>query len=288
MSNLIGRRRGNKSSKPALLTSCPTAFTMIELLVVVATLAVLAAMLLPALAGTQSQSKVTACSARFRQWAVSHNLYANDNQGWLPSFTPYGGGDLAWNVGTNMCSALYPYGMNVPDYFCPVRPNQWDAVNEWAQTELGHPIQGVNELTQYWRQFYSLELTLNDNYWVPRGTGGGTTSFPTDYSHSAFPPAWLKTGNPTSLTYGWPQRLHDIAASQVPFVSDSAGSGQGVGLNSPYPGSSFVTNIAPNTAHFVNGTLLGVNLAFADGRVENHTPSQMRAVYLSGPLYWFY
>ncbi len=62
-----------------------TAFTVVELLVVIVTLAVLAAMLLPALAGTQSQSKVTACNARFRQWSASANLYANDNRGWLPS-----------------------------------------------------------------------------------------------------------------------------------------------------------------------------------------------------------
>ncbi len=183
VSDLIGRRRGNESPSPALPTSCPTAFTVIELLVVIATMAVLAAMLLPALAGTQSQSKVTACTARFRQWAVSANLYANDNRSWLPSFTPYGGGDLAWNVGTNMCNALYPYGMNVPDYFCPMRPNQWDAANAWGQATLGHPIQGIDELTQYWRQSYPLELTLNDNYWVPRNAGTGTIPF----SHRLFP-----------------------------------------------------------------------------------------------------
>ncbi|HLX96431.1 MAG TPA: prepilin-type N-terminal cleavage/methylation domain-containing protein [Verrucomicrobiae bacterium] len=269
------------------------AFTLIELLVVIATLAVLAAMLLPALAGTQSQSKVTACTARFRQWAVSANLYANDNRGWLPSFNPVGGGEYARDVGTNMLNALYAYGMNVPDWFCPMRPNQWDAANQWVQQNAPLPsILNINLLTSYFSRNFPLEFELNDNYWVPRSQSG--TSFPVDFSGrpQTIWPIWLKNQPtlPTSAIYGWPQRLHDIAASQVPFVSDSAGSAQFGGLNSPYPASSYVTNIAPNTAHFVNGTLIGVNLAFADGHVEGHDPSQMRAVYassLTGP-FWFY
>jgi len=85
--------------------------------------------------------------------------------------------------------------------------------------------------------------------------------------------------------------LHDLAAPYVPFVSDKAGSGNslGSGLNSPVVGTA-PSDISPNTAHFVNGTLLGVNLAFADGHVSSHSPSQICCVYLSsgsGP-YWFY
>ncbi|HLX96433.1 MAG TPA: hypothetical protein VKU37_11880 [Verrucomicrobiae bacterium] len=290
-SDLICGRRGDEASRPALPTSCPTAFTVIELLVVIATLAILAAMLLPALAGTQSQSKVTACTARFRQWAVSHNLYANDNRGWLPSLVPQGGGALAWDVGLNLCNTLYPYGMDVPDWFCPMRPNQWDAANAWGRTILGHPIQNGNDLTKYFSHNYPQECVINDNYWVPRASSpAGIGIFPIDYSGrpQTIWPVWLKQGMPTSAIYGWAQRLHDIAASQVPFVSDSAGSGNSGGLLSTYPASPSVTNISPNTAHFVNGTLIGVNLAFADGHVASHSPSQMRTVYYNGASYWFY
>jgi len=273
-----------------------TAFTLIELLVVIATIMVLAVMLLPALAGTQSQSKVTACEARFRQWAASANLYANDNRSWLPSFNTFGGGEFARSVGTNICNALYPYGMDVPVWFCPMRPAELDAANYWAQFGglygggLGHPIHNSIELTEYFNHSYVGECFLNDNYWAPRSQGG--TSFPVDYSHlpQVIWPTWLKNQPtlPTSVIYGWPQRLHDRTAPYVPFVSDLAGSGQGGGLNSPYPGSPSVTNISPNTAHFINGTLIGVNMAFADGRVASHTPDQMRCVYHSATDYWFY
>lgn len=269
------------------------AFTLIELLVVLATMAVLAVMLLPALAGTQTQSKATACSARYRQWAASANLYANDNRGWLPTFNPYGGGSFAWDVGTNMLNALLPYGMDVPDYFCPMRPAQWDAANQWVQTHAPPPpplaIQNINSLRRYFSRNFPGECQINDNYWVPRSNNGGSTTFPVDYSHKPLKPPWASVSNPpTSSIYGWPQRLHDIAVPYVPFVSDAAGSGQSSGLNSPYPASPYITNLAPNTAHFVNGTLIGVNCAYADGHVASHTPDQMRTAYSQGISFWFY
>ncbi len=280
----------NRLSIPDVSVSWQAAFTLTELLVVIATMAILAVMLLPALAGTLVQSKTTACEARYRQWAASANLYANDHQGWLPTFNPSGGGAFAWDVGTGMLNALYPYGMDVPDYFCPMRPAAWDAANAWGRANLGHPIHNTIELTSYFRRIFANECEINDNYWVPRLNGGGPLAslFPPDYSHLPFPPVFIKAGNPTCLTYGWPQRLHDVAVPYVPFVSDLAASGQGNGFISPLPASTNVTNLSPNTAHFVNGTLIGVNLAFADGHVISHTPGQMRAVYKDAANYWFY
>ncbi len=270
-----------------------TAFTLTELLVVIATMAVLAVMLLPALAGTQSQSKVAACAARFRQWAVSANLYAHDNRGWLPTANPYAGGLYANDVGTNLINMLYPYGMDVPDWFCPMRPNDMDRANAWGQANLGHPIQNATDLRVYFSRTGFGECNLNDNYWVLRAQGSG--SFPVDYSQKPQTvwPFWLKIGMPTSAIYGWPQRLHDLAVPYVPFVSDYAGAGNDAisGLISPAIGP-YLSDISPNTAHYVNGTLLGVNLGFADGHVASHSPSQMRCVYASSSVgsgpYWFY
>src|SRR5690242_17245061 len=75
------------------------AFTLVELLVVIAMLATLSSVLLPALAGSRAQPKVTACAANFRQWAVSVNLYANDHLDSLPRFDwTGGGGNYLWDV----------------------------------------------------------------------------------------------------------------------------------------------------------------------------------------------
>jgi len=269
-----------------------TAFTLIELLVVIATLAILAVMLLPALAGTQAQSKTTACTARYRQWAASANLYANDHQGWLPTDNPAGGGALVWDVGTRLPSMMYSYGVDIPDWFCPMRPAAFDNANTWAQANLGHPIQIITNLVAYWTRQFPNECVINDNYWVPRwnGTGPippGATLFPVDLSQKTLKPPWAASSGSTSLIYGWPRRLHDMGVPYVPFVSDAAGSGQIIGLNSPVVGTS-VTNIAPNTAHFVNGKLIGVNCAYADGHVASHTPDQMSLAYAQGASFWFY
>lgn len=62
----------------------PRGFTLTELLVVIAIIALLAALLLPALARTKESGRRAACAQNLRQLALSLTLYANDNQDVLP------------------------------------------------------------------------------------------------------------------------------------------------------------------------------------------------------------
>ena len=60
-------------------------FTLIELLVVIAIIALLMAILMPALARVRKQAQAVACMANLKQWALSFAMYCENNEGRFPN-----------------------------------------------------------------------------------------------------------------------------------------------------------------------------------------------------------
>jgi len=76
----IGCRAGRCSARKKSLK----AFTLIELLVVISIIALLMAILLPAIQRVRRQGRAVACQSNLRQWGVVSSMYMGDNDGKFP------------------------------------------------------------------------------------------------------------------------------------------------------------------------------------------------------------
>ena len=117
--------RKGESSDTGKITPRKGFFTLIELLIVVAIIAILAGMLLPALNVARAKAQAISCSNILKQFGLAGILYAGDWEGYAPCITTSGNvGDSVWYNP----KVLLPYFKNSNDltagwkpFLCPGR-----------------------------------------------------------------------------------------------------------------------------------------------------------------------
>ena len=228
-------------------------FTLIELLVVIAIIAILAALLLPALARSKETARRAACKSNLRQLGLAIQMYGNDNNNKLPDFRypPYAiplapgqpgnpSGFWCWDLPQlwtdNLCNVS---GLNQDVFYCPSNPD-FDCTNTWNFALSADPTKSYR---------------IGGYVWLMAGIGGDNGKNPTGRGVPTYLWRYSILGNATN-----PPAVAEFIVDVI--ISSPAG----VNYQNIVIGG--LKDITQRTSHLNSGAPAGGNISFLDGHVE--------------------
>ena len=145
-------------------------FTLIEVLVVISIIALLVALLLPALSSAREAGRATTCASQQRQFVHAINAYAEDHNEWLPTasaFTLHGYNNPTWGaIVAHYLDFWYYTEWSVSHDTYPDHA-RWVGFFDTDRNEVSTPLQcpTAHDLKNTWGTKYAVTYGYNGADW---------------------------------------------------------------------------------------------------------------------------
>ncbi len=138
-----------------------SAFTLIELLVVIAIIAILAAMLLPALSKAKEKAIRAQCSNNVHQVGVSLYIYCSDARDKLPVDEAPGGAAWAWDLPLSAGDAFLNSGCKKKTFYCPSTSPRFTDLQNFEKPGSGNNLWDFNTDPNYGLHVMGMVIALS-------------------------------------------------------------------------------------------------------------------------------